>query len=485
MKNTIYLNRKNKVFLKSGDKKPDSKYVLALIKNIESLGYSISKTLAECLSTLSEEQISDFYKELISDLKKMVGANVKFKPMYPNFPKQVEEIPKEILFNINALHYLGDWVGVRMMPEFVKKIRPVLKEKTPIKIIDLGTENEFETIFTDLLSSKASLSQDDKKDLFWFIKNYSNDLDRFLPECISHKENLAYISGLLLRHTTNAVEIVSAYIKTATDILRLATALSEGDISLSTNTKFRSFRRLERRFLLALLEKCHLPVEDMLRHKNRWTRLGERLHPSEYKKYFPKSCKAFDLIRNNKPVKTFNGILERYIESGDFLKAADYLKKRPGEFARRLDHFLRSTENSEAIVQKFKEIIDQISTNVLLQLFSHFKDRNVSNKLRVFFPKGNVAKAYAIPNKIKKLDKQICKELVQIIRDSLIKKFSALEALGDVYIDPKLKNYIVPLSQRSASKSLKSLAIGSRLDLPKDANVIRFFLVERRHSQWC
>ena len=168
--------------------------------------------------------------------------------------------------------------------------------------------------------------------------------------------------------------------------------------------------------------------------------------------------------------------LEQYIEDGSFLKAADHLEKRPGELARRLDHFLRSTKDSKSIVQKFQKVIDQVSTNILLQILPHFRTRNTSSELRVFFPKGNVAKAYAIPNEIKPLDSQVCENLVQLIRDNLIKRFSTLKPLGDVYIDPKLRNYIVPLSQRSASKSLKSLAKGSRLTLPEGGNTIRFFL---------
>ena len=407
MKNTIFLKRKNKLIIDAGNSKLEPQYIFALIKNIEPLGYSISEALAERLSTLDKDQLSVFYKQFISDLKTMVGANVKFRPMYPNFPKQVEELPKETLFDINTLHYLGDWIGIRIMPDFVKKRRPKLSEETSIQIIDLGKNEEFEDVFTDLLSAKASLSEDDKADLSWFVENYFNDLKRFLPDYISHKENLAYISGLLLKHTEEATEIVSSYIKTATDVLRLATALSEGDVSLSSNTKFKSFKRSERRFLLGLLEHCNAPTEDMLRHKKRWIRLGERLHPSEYKHRYPKTCEAFDIIRNDKPYETFNKTLEKYLENGEFSKAADHLEKRPGEFARRLDHFLRSSDDSQTILKKFETVIDQVSTNVLMQILAHFKDRDIQSELRVFFPKGEVAKAYAIPNEVEPFNSEI------------------------------------------------------------------------------
>lgn len=56
--------------------------------------------------------------------------------------------------------------------------------------------------------------------------------------------------------------------KTATDVLRLAVALSEGDVSLASSVRFKKFNRAERRFLLGLLEQCGNITEDMLRYKN-------------------------------------------------------------------------------------------------------------------------------------------------------------------------------------------------------------------------
>ncbi len=126
MKNKIFLRRKNKVIVAAGTSQLDPKYMVALNQNIKPLGYAISDTLAERLSTLDEKALKSFYENLASYLKEMVGAHVKFRPMYPNFPKQVQEMRKELLFDINLIHYLGDVIGVRFMPEFIKKKRPGL-----------------------------------------------------------------------------------------------------------------------------------------------------------------------------------------------------------------------------------------------------------------------------------------------------------------------------------------------------------------------
>ena len=63
----------------------------------------------------------------------------------------------------------------------------------------------------------------------------------------------------------------------------------------------------------------------------------------------------------------------------------------------------------------------------------------------------------------------------RICQDALVKRFASLPPLGRCFVDPALRDYIVPLAQRAASKSLRTLVRGSRLPLP-DTRFIRLFL---------
>nr|MCU0353066.1 hypothetical protein [Cytophagales bacterium] len=106
MKNTIYLRRANKVILEKGTGQLSDAHLAAFLKNIESLGYTFSQPLMERVRTLSLTEVTAFYEQLVKDLKTMVGANVKYKPMYPNFPAQVMETSRFELY-INAIvHYI-------------------------------------------------------------------------------------------------------------------------------------------------------------------------------------------------------------------------------------------------------------------------------------------------------------------------------------------------------------------------------------------
>ena len=474
MRNTIYLRRKNKIILESGENTLSLEYIGALLKNIESLGYTFSSELLDIISTLSLKDMTVFYNKIIKDLKQMVGANVKYKPMYPNFPSQVMNMSETELYFNAMMHYFGDWVGLRILPKSKKEKREELKDEINLKIINLGTEEDFNSIFKNLVSAKTSISETDKEDISWFIRKYKNSVLDMMPNDIPFKENIALITGEFLENNLNVDAFFANNVKTATDILRIAAYLSDGDVSLAKNTKFKKFSRKERRMLLSALENCKDITEDMLRYGERWKRLGERLHPFEYKSNV-NTHKSFKVLFNKEKFSTFSSKVEIALQNNNMEEAANLLKNRPGEFARRLDNLVRSVDNSDNIIKAFKEISDKVSSQVLLQVVSHFKHRNEKTDIRTFFPKGNVGKMKVIDNNLLNINDKYCNKIIKICEKSLVKKYKKLDPLGKVYIDERLRNYNIPFAMRSASKSLKTVARGSKYDLP-DADTVRFFL---------
>ncbi len=66
-------------------------------------------------------------------------------------------------------------------------------------------------------------------------------------------------------------------------------------------------------------------------------------------------------------------------------------------------------------------------------------------------------------------------KLSAVCERELLGRFATLSPLGRCYLDDRLKSYLVPFSQRSASKTLRTLVRGSRLALP-DCRTLRFFI---------
>lgn len=475
MNNQIYIRRKNKIIIDHKKDKLDDVYISTLLKNVENLGYTFSEEVIEVLKTYSIKEIEEFYKNIVDDLTKILGAHVKFQPMYPNFPQQVMEADESELYTNAWFHYLGDWIGARIMPKYKKKRRESLKDDVKLKVITLGDIEDFNLIFTRLIGSKTSIPEIDKKDIEWFVKYYQNNISKLFPKEILLKENIAFLGATLTRYTDIFENFLKEQLKTATDILRFVTALSEGDVSLAENTKFKNIKKKDRRLILSLLENCKAITEDMLRYKEQWKRIGEKLHPFEYKNKFPKCFEAFDILRNDKPFETFNGKVEKLLLERDAESLAVLLKSRPGEFARKLDNLIRITEDTNQILSIFEEVADKVSSPVLLQVLTHFKHRNQKHDLRIFFPKGNVSKVQAIENNLEKIDENTRQRVVAICKEKLIEKYGKLKPLGKVYLDNNLKKYTVPFALRSVSRALKTISRGSKLDLP-EGNTVRFFI---------
>lgn len=481
--NTIYLRRKNKVILDAGNNIVSLEHLATLLKNLDDLGYTLSEELLEIVATLPLKGLVSFYSKTVEDLKVMVGDHVEHNPMYPNFPKQVMNMSEAELYFNAMVHYFGRWMGVRLIPHTDVDNREELAEETKLKIIDLGTREDYKSIFTNLVSSNTSLSETDKEDINWFIRVLGDPTGQrdlitpIMPDRIPMRENVALVAGLFMERGLAVDELLSKHIKTATDVLRLAVSMSDGDVSLATSTKFRNFKRKERRMLLSLLENCKNVTDDMIRYKERWKRLGERLHPFENKGRYTKCCKAFSVIFNKEPYMTFGGKVEQAIANFEIDTAIGLLKNRPGEYARRLDNLIRLSDNPVNVVSTFEEIAKKVSTPVLLQVKAHFYKRHESNKnkIRTFFPKGNISKVQAIDNTLQRINPLHCMNIVTICNNALRDRFAEGESLGKVFIDERISGFNVPFSQRSASKALRTIPRGSSYDLA-EGDTVRFFI---------
>ncbi|MEO1525275.1 MAG: TerD family protein [Planctomycetota bacterium] len=472
---SIFLTKSLKVIVPAGDiAESTSPVVATTARNLQALGFGLSAPLLKRLATLSDSAVAKWYRSVLPTLKKLVGAHRKFEPFYPNFPKQVMEASDAELY-LNAMtHYFGfvlsdmlDDPNLVVLPNYEKEARPILDEFHSLRWIDLGTEDEFDAIFTRLASINGSLSESDRDILGWFASE--RDVAKLVPDHIPQKETLAFLVATLPQP-----ECLLPSVKTATDVLRIAVAMSDGDVSLAEATKFRNFTKRERRFLLACLESAGASrTEDMLRWKRRWIRLGERLHPGDYRKRFPESLEAFNVLRNDVPFQTFNARIEDAITSRNPEATIGLLTQRPGDFGRRLDHVLRTHDDADKILDAFCRVAPKVSTRVLFQMWHHFHTREGANG-RAFFPKGNAAKVQFSEAGLPALPDGLAAATAKKLRGILVRRFGELPSLGNVFLDERLKDQLVPFSQRSASRSLRSVARGSTFDLP-EGSTVRFF----------
>lgn len=482
--------------------------IFAMIADISQLGYTFSPTLIDYLKKFSKKDLTSFYNDTLALLKNAVGADVKYAPLFRKFPEStpnrsfvIETIGSVfgdyfhplyyvIYYTWNSDEYNGDWFGRQFVGVSVEEalLRPELVTTKQLKVLNLASEADLNDLFTNLVGAKGSISEDNKSFVKDMIVNYSTDLESHLPKEIPNKENFAYLIACVYERygfTAEIKKIFLPYMKTATDILRVATGLSGGDVSLAEHSKFK-LSNSQRKFILEALDNLNYATatEDMLRFHGLWLVLAKYLHVAAYGDRYPHAAKMVDAIRNSaSDIQTFNKIVEAYLihpKLDDAKNFANFLKivtLRPGDFARRLDHILRSTKLKDKVVSRFLSVADKIATPLLLNLAVHFAHRNEPAKVRVFCPKGSTTHAIVQNGETRDLlDDKLTAKLSNGINKLLIDRYATKDSLGKVFIDPALSDILVPTSMRDASSSLQVAARGSKFKISDDTSVVRLFL---------
>jgi hypothetical protein len=467
----ILLRRAGKIFVRTGTSTQSDAVVASLALEAAQLGYAIKPEVIDAFRSVDDEHVAGAHRNLIQLLQASVGAHRQFKPLYANFPHEVLAKSDAALYLNAVLHYFsaGKW-----FPPTIAFSRTALDYFVSSRRIGLAGPDDLRSVALRLISSNSSLTATDVADLTWLIKHYRDHLSGLVPERLAHRENAAIVASILwMVDETHARSFIDANIKSATDALRFCVALNDGDVSLAQPTKFVILPRAVRKIIMNTLETAPNLLDDMRRRPERWKRLGERLHPGAYTHTHPKTAAAFATIRQNLTASTFASRAERAMDDPAALLAI--CLERPGEFARRFDALARRHRDPETVVDAFATVANQVSTAVLLQLFAHLDVSVPQERLRVFLPKGQTAKLWARPNDRTVLPYPVRTSMLEHIQTALIARFAKLPPLGNTYVHKSLRNYNVPLAMRASSRSLRTVARGSRLAAP-DERYVRLFL---------
>ncbi|MCP4440899.1 MAG: hypothetical protein GY810_18410 [Aureispira sp.] len=424
-----------------------------LVSNLLYYGYVPAQNLYKQLGLAlieDKKKVTQWWNTLEKALKRRTRAdkNIGEYIVYQNFPKEVLEM-SEAEYWIRQLSIY--WGVAPTLLQKEKEERSKMFEAINFKVLQLAQPNALESIWESLLNTPAGWTVQDKKEIKWFLDK------QLAPKNAAFKENLVYLATLCIKKG------IHLKLATTTDVLRLATGLSDGDISLNSNSKFK-LKRSERKYILSLLEKPNDLGEGIMRHKNKWIKLFHQLHVGDYAERFPKSYKVATTIRNNGKFPTFNAKVENYLEQLD-QQILVLLQERPGEFARRLLHMVELFE--QKAVDHFLPIVDQLETITIVKLKKHIK--TVSNrKFRTFAPKANWRKLQIVDNEIS-IDQDYAHQLVlafdTVLKERLVAKF------GDqIFYTEDIDKIKLPSNNAEAISRFNK---GTVLDIPEDIKFIR------------
>lgn len=445
----------------TGNSKASKAHVATVLANLSFMGAQPTQELVEAIHEATSEGLRVFNRDAQQLLHGALGgyATHLMRPLFPHFPAETMESRESGLF-LSAL------------PAKLKNDEPLVENgRGVLWHVGVLANDAEETLLRQLLTQPAAHSPEDQDVLRELLTGLpgAHDILRQTDE-IPNKENLARIYGLVEDRS-----VVVDKLATATDVLRAATALAGGDPSLAEHTRLGNLSKAARRELLGALERIGNVLEDMARNVPRWKRLGEKLHPGEYAKRFPNTAEAFKRLRQGDLPQSFDGKVDAAL-AGPIDELTALLKQRPGVFTRRLDALLRARPaDAQALIQEYSQVGEQVATPVLLQAHAHFVNRDKDRTSRVYFPKGSTAKPWVATGSRPALSANSVDAARTQLAESLTEKFSALDRLGKVWIDPKVDGMKIPLQVRDASTSLRTVGRGSRVPMP-DQEVIRGFM---------
>lgn len=425
----------------------DATLVTTVMMNFSYYGFALDFQAFQNIRTLSDAELTAWWLQVEPELKQLTGDDLKIADfvVYKNFPTEVLEKSEAEYWFAQTCIYWG-------FPStlFSQEIKPreQMSEQPKCKVLRAAAPNALQNILNSYLSSSVRWKAQECRDVFHLVQAQSADLSK-----IPFKENLVTLAKFFMEQGQLAVTL------TATDALRLAAALSDGDASLREKFKFRSFKRSERKFFLTALENSSNLVDDFARRPELWKRFLHALRPGDYVKQFPQVCKTYNQLYKDQ-LSTFNSKVELGLGSAN-QDVLELLSSRPGEFRRRLAHTLTVFGNSAAESFSSEKVLSKL-TNYQLVSVRRFLETLEGRKTRLFPPKGNWSRLkFGTPRQIKT-------EQIKLISDR-IGQTLATRLPKVKHIDPMTTQIKLASSDGEVSQYTR----GTTFDIPENINFIR------------
>ncbi|WKU43107.1 TerD family protein [Streptomyces sp. VNUA116] len=458
-----------------------------------SVGFKLSADLLEQLSGLSGETVRQVAARTLDTVREMVGDHVQHNVYFVDFPANVpdtfdfwmrcvaEALADDASHDRTLAQLSTGVIDLLTLPSYGSYQHTYAEMLTAhdeliaaagdrMTVLHLGgaLEDEVTALYLALAGSTTPLGEEGLRDLR-LLAGHCVDGPR--PEAIPVRENRAVVN--LARLDAGA----SLLVDTVTDVLRLACALSDGDVTLTEPTRFRSLSRPVRRALLAALDavvaQAPAKLADVTTHREMFKRLGERLHPHEYPRW-PHAADVFAVARGEKQARSFDSHVEELLGADDVTGAARLLTAAPGRLFRSLDRLLRTCrtqEERDAVVAAAEQVAPQVSGRVLLSVREHFHNRleQEAGEQRVFV--NRLGRAWVTADTRPPVLPPERERLTAALDAETRRR---LPRPGHLLIDPDVLDVALPLSGKATAAGPGVLPRGSLS--PVDGELLRFFV---------
>jgi len=457
-----------------------------------SVGFKLSADALKCLSGLSEGTVVDTAVPTLDTVRELVGDHVRHNVYFKDFPANVpdtfefwmrcvrealedDKVRPGVLAQLRTglvnLLTLPSYGNYRHTYDEMLAAHDELTAAVGdrLTVLHLGgpLDDEVTALYLALAGSATPLGEEHLADLGVLAEHCA---DGPQPEDIPVRENRAVVNAARLKAGS------ALLLDTVTDVLRLACALSDGDVGLQQPTRFRSLSRPVRRALLAGLDAVvaanPAKAADVHVHREAFKRLGERLHPHEFPQW-PHAADVFAVARGEKKASTFDGRVEELLGAGDLAGAVALLKSAPGKLFRALDRLLRGAatqEERDVVVAAVEQVGPEVSGRVVLSVREHLHNRGEgTGEQRVFV--NRLGRAHVADDTRSAVPEADRKRLIALLDTEIGRRLPVTER---VLVGPDMLDVALPLSGRATAAGLGVLPRGSVS--PVEGELLRFFV---------
>ncbi|MYT31387.1 MULTISPECIES: TerD family protein [unclassified Streptomyces] len=464
-----------------------------------SVGFKLSGELLAHLSGLSTDTVVDTAVDTLRTVRTMVGDHVEHNVYFRDFPAHVpatfdfwmhcigqaladdsardhtlEQLRSGVLDLLTLPTYGAYQHTYTEMLAAHDELIAAAGDRLTVLHLGGSPADETTAAYLALAGSSTPLGDDVRDDLRLLAEHCATGPQ---PESIPVRENRALVNQARL---AIGAELL---LDTVTDVLRLACALSDGDVTLQEPTRFRALSRPVRRALLAGLDHViaasPAKLADVTAHREPWKRLGERLHPHEYPRW-PHAASVFAVARGDAPARSLDSRVGECLDRQDLTGALELLTAAPGKLFRALDRLLRSArtqEERDAIAAAAERVARQVSGRVLLSVREHLHNRAEETDERRVFVNGR-GRAWVTFDTRLPVPPTERKRLAATL-DAEIRR--RLPAPGRLLIDPAVLDVALPLSGKATTSGLGVLPRGSVSSV--DGELLRFFVYWKQTSR--
>lgn len=478
--NTALLKNKNKfglMHLHSQEKPEPSeegmRYALTLNRNLSVYGYTLDKDLLEDIAKLPKDQVKKVWDILSETVANTLDVE-SFRDrtlFYPNFPDEVMEKSDMELYLNSLIYYIGGAFGVDtqndLTEEPVKRTPALDLSNKPLKVIESGDLKDISDLMDERIHG-LSMSREKEEELI--------ALQKVAPGCFmavvnngrefASKENLVKTMNIL--YENGHPDFAGRLIKDTPDVLRFIAIRSNCnlgenknriDLGMQPKDFVLSLNKEEKKLVKSMLNHCKNLYADIWKQPDLWKKAMRYIG---FDKKTPERVRgAFENLAHNRklsetgrplltPVKQMQ-IAISAVRKNDLNPALTFAKNFPGMYAANAIEFVKncsSVKDATILSNKLREIGKNLPPVDLIKLIK--KVYHINDDDYEYF-KNRHGKVFVKEN-AKDFPENFKPPLMSAISEALYENIKDTKVLGKVYIDPELRNHVVPLrGERDAS----------------------------------